>query len=134
MARLTSTVASRAGARASTALIFDTNASSRESLCKLLGECQIRTIGVSDSIAAREALRSEAIDILICEDLGGLLGIEMLEMCAALFPNVRRVYLARTASSELHAEAIARGHVHASVVDAMNPIEMRDTIARLVRP
>ena len=119
--------------RTSTALIVDTDPSSRESLSKLLAECQIRAVGVSNSIAALKILRSEPVDILICEDLGGLLGVELLEVCEALFPNVRRVYLARKAPPELHCEAIIRGHVHATVSLVMNPVELRDTIALLVR-
>jgi hypothetical protein len=71
MARLASTVAHGEDAWGLTALIFDTTPSSRESLRRLLGECQIRSIGVADCVAAREALRTGSVSILICEDLGG---------------------------------------------------------------
>ena len=78
-------------------------------------------------------LRSEAIDILICEDLGGLYGVEVLEVCEALFPSVRRVYLARKAPPELHCEAVVRGHVHATITPCMHPVDLRNVIASLVR-
>jgi DNA-binding NarL/FixJ family response regulator len=118
--------------RSPTALVVDTDPSSLESLRKLLAECQIRAIGVTNSIAAFDTLRAEQIDILICEDLGGLHGVEVLEACEALFPGVRRVYLARTASPELHSEAIIRGHVHATITGAMHPVDLRDILASLV--
>jgi response regulator RpfG family c-di-GMP phosphodiesterase len=119
-------------ARRSTALILDTDPASLQSLCKLLAECEIRAVGVTNSIAAFQVLRAEPIDILICEDLGGLHGVEVLEACEALFPNVRRVYLARTASVELHSEAIIRGHVHATITSAMHPVDLRDVLASLI--
>lgn len=131
MARLVSTIVERPE-RVPTALVVDTDPSSRESLCKLLAECQIRTVTAPNSIAAFEALRRESIDILICEDLGGLYGVEVLEVCEALFPSVRRVYLARKASPELHCEAIVRGHVHATITACMHPVELRNVIASLV--
>jgi response regulator RpfG family c-di-GMP phosphodiesterase len=131
MGRLISTIVSRTK-RVSTALIVDTDPSSLDSLCRLLAECQIRAVGVTNSVAAFEILRSEPIDILICEDLGGLYGVEVLEVCEALFPSVRRVYLARAASAELHSEAVTRGHVHATITDAMHPVDLRDTLASLV--
>jgi len=133
MASLVSTIIARTE-RASTALLVDTDPSSQESLCKLLAECQIRTIVVTNSIAAMEVLRSEPVEILICEDLGGLYGVEVLEVCAALFPSIRRVYLARKASAELHCEAVVRGHVHATVSESMHPVDLRNVIASLTRP
>jgi len=133
MASLVSTIISRTE-RASTALLVDTDPSSQESLCKLLAECQIRTIVVTNSIDAMEVLRSEPVEILICEDLGGLYGVEVLEVCAALFPSIRRVYLARKASPELHCEAVVRGHVHATVSESMHPVDLRNVIASLMRP
>ncbi|MEI9950518.1 MAG: hypothetical protein WDO74_16430 [Pseudomonadota bacterium] len=115
-----------------TALLVDTDADSRVSLCKLLTESHIRTVVATNSIAALAVLRSQQIDILICEDLGGLYGVEILEACEALFPSVRRVYLARKASAELHCETMVRGHVHATISDWMHPIDLRNTIASLV--
>ncbi len=116
----------------STALVVDTDPDSRVSLCKLLAESHIRTVVATNSVAALDVLRSQAIDVLICEDLGGLYGVEVLEACEALFPSVRRVYLARKASAEIHCEAMVRGHVHATISDSMHPIDVRNTIASLV--
>jgi response regulator RpfG family c-di-GMP phosphodiesterase len=133
MASMVSTIIARTE-QASTALLVDTDASSQESLCKLLAECRIRTIVVTNSVAAMEVLRTEPVEILICEDLGGLYGVEVLEVCAALFPSIRRVYLARKASAELHCEAVLRGHVHATVSESMHPVDLRNVIASLTRP
>jgi hypothetical protein len=118
--------------RARTALIVNTDCDSRESLCRLLGESRIRALGVPDGISALRVLRQEAVDVLICEDLGGYHGVEMLEACEALFPSVRRVFLAKKAWPELHGEAILRGHAHATVTSAMHPVDLRDIIAALV--
>ncbi len=116
-----------------TALLVDTDPDSRVSLSELLAESHIRTVVATNSVAALAALRSQRIDVLICEDLGGLYGVEVLEACEALFPNVRRVYLARKASAELHCEAMVRGHVHATINDSMHPVDRRDLIASLLR-
>jgi DNA-binding NarL/FixJ family response regulator len=115
-----------------TALIVNTDGDSRESLCRLLGESRIRALGVPDGISALRVLRKEAVDVLICEDLGGYHGVEMLEACEALFPSVRRVFLAKKAWPELRGEAILRGHAHATVTSAMHPVDLRDIIAALV--
>lgn len=115
-----------------TALVVNTDSDSRESLCRLLGESQILALGVSNGVAALRALHDQAVDILICEDLGGLHGVEVLEACEALFPHVRRVFLAKGASAELYGEAISRGHAHATVTSAMHPVDLRDLIAALV--
>ena len=120
--------------RVPTALIVDTDLSASESLGRLLAARQVRALRVTDSIAAFALLRTEAIDILICEDLGGFHGIEVLEACEALFPKVRRVYLARQPSPELDGAATLRGHVHAIVTNAMSPVEVLDTIASLTHP
>jgi hypothetical protein len=117
------------------ALVLNTDTNARESLCRLLGESripQIRALGVPDAVSALRVLRKEAVDVLICEDLGGYHGVEILEACEALFPNVRRVFLAKNASPELNGEAILRGHAHATVTNAMHPVDMRDIIAALV--
>ena len=126
-------IAKRTG-RLITALLVDTDPVSRDSACKLLAECQIQAVIATNSVSALELLRTEPIDILICEDLGGLYGVEVLEVCEALFPNVRRVYLARKAAAELQCEDVVRGHVHATVTAAMHPVELRDVIASLVHP
>jgi CheY-like chemotaxis protein len=115
-----------------TALVVNTDSDSRESLCRLLGESRINAVGVPNGVAALRVLHDQAVDILICEDLGGLHGIEVLEACEALFPHVRRVFLAKNASAELHGEAISRGHAHATVTNAMHPVDLRDIIAALV--
>ena len=133
MGSMISTIVGRTE-RGSTALVVDTDPSSRDSLCKLLAECQIRAVVATNSVSALEVLRTEPIDILICEDLGGLYGVEVLEVCEALFPSVRRVYLARKAAPELHCEAIVRGRVHATVTHSMHPVDMRNVIASLVHP
>jgi response regulator RpfG family c-di-GMP phosphodiesterase len=117
-----------------TALVVNTDRDSRESLCKLLGESQIHALGAPNGVAALRVLQNEAVDIMICEDLGGFHGIEMLEACEALFPHVRRVFLEKNASPELHGEAIFRGHAHATVSNAMHPVDLRDIIAALVAP
>jgi hypothetical protein len=114
------------------ALVVNSDQTSLESLCRLLGESSIVALGVRDGVSALRVLRSEAIDILVCEDLGGYHGVEMLEACEALFPQVRRVFLEKKVSTELHGEAILRGHAHATVTDAMHPVDMRDIIAALV--
>lgn len=119
--------------RTTTAMIVASDPSSRESLCKVLAECQIRAVLAANSVDALEVLRAGRIDVLICEDLGGLYGVELLEMCEALFPDVRRVYLARNATPEVHCEAIVRGHVHATVSDSMHPVDLRNAIASLAR-
>jgi DNA-binding NarL/FixJ family response regulator len=118
--------------RVRTALVLNTDREARESLCRLLGESRIRALGAPDGISALRILRKEAVDVLICEDLGGYHGVEILEACEALFPNVRRVFLAQNASPELHGEAISRGHAHATVTNAMHPVDLRDIIAALV--
>jgi DNA-binding NarL/FixJ family response regulator len=118
--------------RTPAALIVDTDPASRSSLSQLLAECDIRSVFATSAVAAFEVLRREPIDILICEDLGGLYGVELLEACEALFPTIRRVYLARRAPAELHSEAMMRGHVHATISDCMHPVELRDLIASLM--
>jgi response regulator RpfG family c-di-GMP phosphodiesterase len=115
-----------------TALVVNTDGDSRESLCRLLSESRIRALGVPDGIAALRVLRKESVDVIVCEDLGGYHGVEMLELCEALFPSVRRVFLAKKVSPELHGEAILRGHAHATVTSAMHPVDLRDIIAALV--
>jgi len=119
-------------ARVPLALIVDTDPSSILSLHNLLGECQIRTLAVSNGADALEVLRTQAIDLVICGDLGGFHGVEVLEACQALFPQVPRVYLARKATPELHSEAILHGRVHATVTLAMHPVDLRNVIASLV--
>jgi DNA-binding NarL/FixJ family response regulator len=115
-----------------TALVVNTDLAVRESLCRLLGESRIRAVGVPNGVAALRVLRTEAVDVLICEDLGGYHGVEMLEACEALFPQVRRVFLATKASPELNGEAILRGHAHATITGVMHPVDLRDIIAALV--
>jgi DNA-binding NarL/FixJ family response regulator len=115
-----------------TALVVNADVAARESLCRLLGESRFRAVGVPNGVAALRVLRSEAVDVMICEDLGGYHGVEMLEACEALFPEVRRVFLASNASAELNGQAILRGHAHATITSAMHPVDLRDIIAALV--
>ena|SRR6478735_3984212 len=114
-------------------LLVDTDPNSRVSLCRLLAESNIRTLVATNSVAALSVLKSQKVDVLICEDLGGLYGVEMFEACEALFPEVRRVYLARKASAELHCEMMVRGRVHGTVSELMHPVDVRDLVAKLVR-
>ena len=115
------------------ALLIDSDPSSRDSLCKLLAESNIRTLLATNSVQALAVLRSEAIHVVICEDLGGLYAMELFEACQALFPNVRRVYLAKKAPVELQCETMVRGHVHATISHAMHPVDLRNAIAALLR-
>jgi len=115
----------------STALVVDSDSDSRVSLCKLLAEAQIRTVTAANPSAALAVLRNQQIDMVVCEDLGGLCGAEFMEACEALFPRVRRVYLAKRASAELHCEIMMRGRVHATVSNSMHPVDLRNVLASL---
>jgi putative nucleotidyltransferase with HDIG domain len=91
-------------------LIVDDSASVRGFLQDLLSEEGYRAASVSDSDSALDFLRSNVVDLLLCDiKMPGPSGIELLKQVKALYPDILVIMMTGYASLDSAREAILAG-------------------------
>ncbi len=110
-------------------LIVDDDDELRESLVRMLAECDLEAVGAKSSIDALEILQHSSIDIIVAEQfLWGMDGVSLLSTVRRRWPLVQRVLFTADASPDILLGAVNRAGVHKVLLKTMHAVQIRDEI------
>jgi CheY-like chemotaxis protein len=114
-------------------LIVDDEQVIRDSLQRLLGECDFDTVVASSGIQALEVMEERQVDAVVTDQfMPGLGGIHLLEQVNERFPDCVRVLCTGYPSSDVVINAVNRGRVQRVLPKSMHAVALRDEIERAV--
>ncbi len=114
-------------------LIVDDEQVIRDSLQRLLAECDFETIVASSAEQALQVLAGRAVHAVVTDQfMPGLGGIELLEQVSARFPECVRILCTGYPSSDVVIEAVNRGRIQRVLPKSMHAVALRDEIERAV--
>jgi len=114
-------------------LIVDDDADIRESLDRLLRECDFETHVAVSAPHALTVLGERRIDAVIADQfMPGLDGIGLLEIVHDRYPQCTRILCTGRQDSDIVIDAVNRGRVHRVLAKTMHAVALRDEIERTV--
>jgi CheY-like chemotaxis protein len=114
-------------------LVVDDEQVIRDSLQRLLAECDFDTLVASSGLHALRVLETQRVDAIVTDQfMPGLGGIDLLELVYERFPECRRILCTGHPSSDLVISAINRGRVQRVLPKSMHAVALRDEIERAV--
>jgi CheY-like chemotaxis protein len=114
-------------------LIVDDEQVIRDSLQRLLVECDFDTIVANSGIQALEIFEERHVDAVVADQfMPGLGGIHLLEQVNEHFPDCVRVLCTGYPSSDVVINAVNRGRVQRVLPKSMHAVALRDEIERAV--
>jgi two-component system response regulator HupR/HoxA len=110
-------------------LIVDDDQDLRESLVRMLAECDLSAVGATSSIEALEILQHAHVDIVVSDQFTwGIDGVSLLSTVRQRWPQVRRILFTADASPDIMLAAVNRGGVHKVLLKTMHAVQIRDEI------
>lgn len=110
-------------------LIVDDDEALRESLVRMLDECDLAAVGATNSINALEVLQHSHVDIVVSDQhIWGMDGVSLLSVVRRRWPLVQRVLFTADVSSDIMLDAINRAGVHKVLLKTMHAVQIRDEI------
>jgi CheY-like chemotaxis protein len=110
-------------------LIVDDDQDLRESLVRMLAECDLSAVGATSSLKALEILQHSHVDIVVADQFTwGIDGVSLLSTVRQRWPQVRRVLFTADASPDIMLAAVNRGGVHKVLLKTMHAVQIRDEI------
>ena len=110
-------------------LIVDDDEALRESLVRLLAECDLSAVGATSSLHALEVLQHSHVDIVVADQFTwGMDGISLLSAVRQRWPHVQRILFTADASPDIMLAAVNRGGVHKLLLKTMHAVQIRDEI------
>jgi DNA-binding NtrC family response regulator len=114
-------------------LIVDDEQVIRDSLQRLLAECDFDTLVANSGIQALEVMEARHVDAVVTDQfMPGLGGIHLLEQVNERFPECVRVLCTGYPSSDVVISAVNRGRVQRVLPKSMHAVALRDEIERAV--
>ena len=114
-------------------LIVDDEGLVRESLTRILERGGYRCVSAADASSAREMLREESFDLILCDiRMPGLSGTELLEQIAAELPDTATVMVTGTDDPEVARHALALG-AYGYIVKPFRPNELLINVMNAIR-
>jgi CheY-like chemotaxis protein len=114
-------------------LIVDDEQVFRDSLQRLLAECDFETVVANSGLQALEILEERRVDAVVSDQfMPGLGGIHLLEQVNDRFPACVRVLCTGYPSSDVVISAVNRGRVQRVLPKSMHAVALRDEIERAV--
>jgi len=110
-------------------LIVDDDQDLRESLVRLLAECDLSAVGATSSLHALEVLQHSHVDIVVADQFTwGIDGISLLSAVRKRWPHVQRVLFTADASPDILLAAVNRSGVHKVLLKTMHAVVIRDEL------
>jgi DNA-binding NtrC family response regulator len=110
-------------------LIVDDDQDLRESLVRVLAECDLAAVGATSTLNALEILQHSFIDIVVSDQFTwGMDGVSLLSTVRQRWPAVQRILFTADASPDIMLDAVNRGGVHKVLLKTMHAVQIRDEI------
>jgi len=114
-------------------LLVDDELVIRDSLERLLSECDFETVVASSGLHALQILNERHVDAIISDQfMPGLDGIALLELVYERYPACVRVLCTGHPASDLVIAAVNRGRVQRVLQKSMHAVALRDEIERVI--
>jgi len=122
-------VADRVEAESPVVLVVDDDVELRESLVRLLAECDLTAVGATSSLHALEILQQSRVDVVVSDHFaGGIDGVGLLCAVRERWPHVQRVLFTADAAPDVLIDAVNRAGVHKVLLKNMHAVQIRDEI------
>jgi DNA-binding NtrC family response regulator len=110
-------------------LVVDDDEDLRESLVRMLSECDLVAVGATSSLNALDILQHSSVDIVVSDQFTwGMDGVSLLSAVRKRWPHVQRVLFTAEASPDIMVDAVNRGGVHKVLLKTMHAVQIRDEI------
>lgn len=110
-------------------LVVDDDLDLRESLVRMLAECDLTAIGATCSLNALEVLQQRHVDVVVSDQFTwGIDGVGLLSEVRERWPHVQRILFTADAAPDIVVEAVNRGGVHKVLLKRMHAVKIRDEI------
>ena len=110
-------------------LVVDDDQALRESLVRMLAECDLTAVGATSSLNALEILQHSRVDIVVSDQFTwGMDGVSLLSAVRQRWPHVQRILFMSHASPDILLDAVNRGGVHKVLLKTMHAVQIRDEI------
>jgi DNA-binding NtrC family response regulator len=110
-------------------LVVDDDEELRESLVRMLAECDLTAIGATSSLNALEILQHSRVDIVVSDQFTwGIDGVSLLSTVRRRWPLVQRILFVADVAADLMVDAVNRGGVHKVLLKNMHAVQIRDEI------
>ncbi|HYO96415.1 MAG TPA: response regulator [Polyangiaceae bacterium] len=112
-------------------LIVDDELDVRESLARLMEECQLQTYSAPSGLHAVAILQKHHVDVVVSDQsMPGMDGIRLLTLVRERWGHCQRILYTALPSSDVVLDAVNRGGVHKVLLKTMHPVQLRDDIER----
>jgi DNA-binding NtrC family response regulator len=113
-------------------LVVDNDVALRESLVRMLAECDLTAIGAASSLRALEILGHSHVDVVVSDHfIWGIDGIGLLSEVRHRWPDVQRILFTADAAPDVVVDAVNRAGVHKVLLRNMHAVQIRDEIERV---
>ena len=128
-ARVGQTVPPSSAADKPVVLVVDDDQALRESLVRMLAECDLTAVGATSSLNALEILQHSRVDIVVSDQFTwGMDGVSLLSAVRQRWPHVQRILFMSHPSPDILLDAVNRGGVHKVLLKTMHAVQIRDEI------
>ena len=110
-------------------LVVDDNTDLRESLVRMLAECDLTAVGATSSLNALEILQHSHVDVVVSEQFTwGIDGIGLLSAIRQRWPHVLRILFMADAAPDILVDAVNRAGVYKVLLKHMHAVQIRNEI------
>ncbi|HEY5376039.1 MAG TPA: response regulator [Polyangiaceae bacterium] len=110
-------------------LVVDDDVALRESLVRMLAECDLTAVGAASSLNALEILQHSRVDVVVSEHFTwGIDGVSLLSEVRQRWPHVLRILFTADAAPDIVVDAVNRAGVHKVLRKNMHAVQIRDEI------
>ncbi len=114
-------------------LIVDDEQVIRDSLQRLLAECDFETVAANSGLRALQVFDERRVDAVVTDQfMPGLGGIQLLEQVSQRFPNCVRILCTGYPSSDVVTQAVNGGSAQRVLPKSMHAVGLRDEIERVI--
>ena len=101
----------------------------RESLVRLLAECDLTAVGAANSLNALEILEHSRVDVVVSDHFTREIdGVSLLSEVRQRWPHVQRILFTVDAAPDVVVDAVNRAGVHKVLLKNMHAVQIRDEI------
>ena len=110
-------------------LVVDDDPALRESLVRMLAECDLMAVGATSSLNALEILQHSRVDVVVSDQFTwGIDGVSLLSAVRERWPHVLRILFIADAAPDVLINAVNRAGVHKVLLKSMHAVKIRDEI------
>ena len=110
-------------------LVVDDDVELRESLVRLLAECDLTAVGAASSLDALEILQHSRVDVVVSDHfIWGIDGVTLLSAVRERWPHVQRILFTADPAPDVVVDAVNRAGVHKVLLKNMHAVQIRDEI------